>query len=231
MAERPVGVLHLILVGLPDESGPLDQLSDHVVGGFVGGPSCLEGHAAAARGRSVSYGVGVRDLRVDVFHGDAEDLRELLGHGGARAADIDRALDQAHRAVVEHVCDGAGHAGVVAAEAHPDASSPVPALERGLVVGMLLDRLHRLLGADAEVHNSVGSPRALDGCVHEPQVHGVEVEGTCDIVDRRLYRVGYYRRSRGPVGLCLGLVVNDVVGVDANVLDVVRSEHGGACAA
>ncbi len=107
VSERTVIVPDVSNVRLPDLSRPLDELSLHVVRRLVRSIAGLEGDAAPAGVGRVADGVGVADLRHDVLDGDAQHLGELLRDGSARAADVDRTLDEADLAVGLHVCDDA----------------------------------------------------------------------------------------------------------------------------
>ena len=97
--ELAVDVFHLVLIHLPEDGGPLDQLALHVPGSFVGGYPRFEGHAAPSRKGGEAYGIGVPHDGVHVFDRYAQDLGQLLGDGHTAAPDIDRPLHQVDGAV------------------------------------------------------------------------------------------------------------------------------------
>ena len=108
MLHSPVLVPDLIGGDVPYHGSALGKLRDDVAGGLVSGPAGLEGDAASPGVGREADGVGVSDAGVHVLDGYAEHLGKLLRYDRPGAADIDRALDEAHGAVVQHVGDDAG---------------------------------------------------------------------------------------------------------------------------
>ena len=97
MLEHTVLKFHLFGFHLPDAGRAGNHLLSDVLSRSVSGETGLEGHAAAAGVRREADAVGIADLRVDVLNGDAEHLGQLLGNGGAGAADIRANLRSALR--------------------------------------------------------------------------------------------------------------------------------------
>ena len=220
-----VAVAHLVALDLPDRGGALLQLAADVHRRLVGGPAGGEGGAAAAGVAGEADRVRVRRHRgVHVRGLEAERLRERHRERRPLPADVDRAGDEADRAVGVDVGVGAGLVAAVEPEAHRDAASAVLALQLGAVVLAVADLLHHLFRADRAEGGAVRAARALDSAVHEPQVHRVQLEPRGQLVQQRLDRELRGRRAGRAVGGDLRLVQHDVPGLDELVGDVVRAE-------
>ena len=100
MTQAAVLVLHVLRRGAPDQGGALDHLALDVLRRLVRRPAGLVRHAAAAGLRGEADRVGVYHGGVHVLRPEAEDLGELHGDSGAAPADVGRALDEAHPAVL-----------------------------------------------------------------------------------------------------------------------------------
>src|SRR5262249_46846582 len=144
------------------------------------------GDAAAAGDVGVADRVGVGDDRADVLGADAQRLGELHGDGGACAADVGGAFDQADGAVRVDAGGGAGLQADVEPEAGGDAAAAVGASERRGVVRVPLRRLRGLDHADSRVDRPVGAARALTGAVSDAEVQRVNLQPLADLVHDRL---------------------------------------------
>ncbi len=188
-----------------------------------------EGGAAAAGDVVVADRVGADDLRMHILGGDAQRLGQLHGDGGAAAADVGRAFDQADGAVGVDAGRDARLAAPVEPEAGGHAAPAVGAFQRRAVVRVILDGLQRLDIADQRQGRAVGTPVALLDRVDQAEVDRVDAQLLGQFVDHRLGRKGGVGAARRAVGRRLGLVDEHVVAVDLHVVELVRGQdHAGA---
>ena len=90
---------------------------------------------------------------------------------------------------------------------------------------MVPERFEHLHESDPRECRPVHLSRALFGGVQQPELNGVDAELLGYLVDHGLGRELGVRRAGCAVCRRLGLVENDVVGVDDGVRDVVRREY------
>ena len=229
----PVGqdalvVFHILRRHVPDTGGPFDHLLLDVLGGVVAGGAHLEGDAAATGAGAVADGIGVHHRRLDRLHRDAQHLGNLHRHGGPRAADVRRTLDEADGAVRVHAGDGAGRAGAVEPRAGGHAATPVRAGERLRQVRVLLRRLQGFHESNLAEDRAGGLAAALLGRVAQPELHRVHAQLLADFVDDRLGGKGCGGRTRGAVGRRLLGVDHHVDALDEAVGHFVGGQHGAA---
>src|SRR5581483_5902651 len=153
--------------------------------------------------------------------------RETGGEGGAAAAGY---VGMADRIGVDDHAGGAvgvdidhrrGLEADVEPEARGDAATAVFALQLGLVVRAVLDRLDRLDKSDALVRRPRGLRRAFLGAIHDPYVARVDAALLRELVDYRLRSERRVGRARRAIGRGLGPVNDHVVSVDHQVGDIV----------
>ena len=221
-----VGVL-----GFEEDGGALGHLALHVLGGGDGGDAGREGGAAAAGHARPADGVGIADGGLDLIDGEAERLGGLHGEHGAHPADIDGSGDERDGAVGVNGDGGGGLVAAVEPEAHGDAASAVRTLDGGGEVGVVDDGVLNLDAADGGEGHAVGHAVAFLGGVLEAEVHGLHADLLGELVDDALDGEGGLRGAGGAVGADLGLVDDDIVAIDDEVLDVVGGEGGGGAGA
>ena len=118
-------------------------------------------HAAAAGAAGETNRAGVRDGGIDVLSPQPQGLGDDHGHGGAAAANVNRAFGEVDRAIV---VDGNGsrrHAAAVEPKTTSHAAPPIRTFELAVVVLRILGSLHGFLAADLPVHRAVGAARPL----------------------------------------------------------------------
>ena len=143
---------------------------------------------------------------------DAQRLGQLHGDAGARAADVGRAFDQRHGAVVVDAGRAARCAADVEPEAAGDAAAAVLARPAATSSGRCSCAASRHFDeADARIDGAVDAARPLLGGVLQPELDRVDAELLGQLVDDLLAGERRLRRAGRAVGLRLGLVVADVV--------------------
>src|SRR2546421_183432 len=78
--------------------------------------------------------------------------------------------------------------------------------------------------ADAGIHGTINAPGAFLGRVLQAEFYRVDLELFGQLVDDLLGGKGRLRGARGPIGLRVRLVVDDVVGFDPRVRQVVAAK-------
>ena len=128
---------------------------------------------------------------------------ELLGrhqaHGGARAADIDRADGDDRGAVEIDVDRRAGLAAEIEPESAGHAASLV-LLERRLHMRMVLRRFECRADADRPIGRPIGRLGALLGGVLDAEIDRIHADLLGDLVDDAFDREGRHGRRRRAVG-------------------------------
>src|SRR5262249_50755840 len=137
-----VVVLHFIRFDFPYVGNAFAHLPLDVYGRFVGSPAGGVGDAAAAGYVGVADGVGIGAAGAHVFGAKAERFGKLHGDGGAGAADVGRAFDQAHGAIAVDAGGNGGFEADVEPEARADAAAT---LEAGIRARRQRCRVMRML--------------------------------------------------------------------------------------
>ena len=118
-------------------------------------------HAAAASAAGEANRASVRDRGIDVLGLQPQGLGDDHRHGGAAAADVNRAFGEVDRTVVVDGNGGRRHTAAVEPKAPGHAASPIGAFELGVVVLRVLGGLHGFFAADLPVHRAIGAARSL----------------------------------------------------------------------
>ena len=162
-----------VRLDLPETRGPRGHLPVYILRGLDRRQARGKRRAAAARHRSVTDRVGIRDRGPDVFRRNPQHLGGLHGDGRAGSANIRGALHKIHRAVGVDTDAAAGLQADVEPEAHGDAAPAVRSVQGGAVVWMILHRFQHFRAADAPVLGPVGAAGPLPRGVLEAEVDGV----------------------------------------------------------
>ena len=223
-------VFHQSGVDVPDAGGALDELVADVQRRFVAGPAGLEGDAAAAGHGGVPDRVGVAHRRAHVLSGDAQDLGQLHGNCGARAADVGRPFDQADSAVRVDAGYGAGRAAGVepVTRCHAPAPEGAPTcvlFQRSAPVLVVFGRLQSLDVANLAKDRASEATGALLGAVEQAELQGVHPDLLADFVQHRFDGKGRRRSAWGAVGGGLWLIVHHVEAFEPSVGYVVGAGH------
>ena len=231
-----LGAHRLGMASFPGDVGDRDfphlgrTLLQHLDGVAGGENACHRGRegAAAAVGHVVmAERAGVGDDRLHLRVGDAQLLGDAQRQRGARAADIDRADGERHRAVDADIDVGAG----LAAEVEPEAAGHAAALvgaERGTHVRMVLGGFQRRSDADRSVDRAIGRLGALLRRVLDAEGDRVHAELLGDLVHHAFDREGGGGGRGGAVGGRLRTVHQHFVAARPDILEVIagKRRHG-----
>ena len=86
--DHAVGIRHLLDRHAPGFGSALAHLAFDLLGGRIGGPARLEGHATAPGDGRKAHGIRVPHFRMDLLEGDTQGLGHLLRDRSPGAADI-----------------------------------------------------------------------------------------------------------------------------------------------
>ncbi|CUV02581.1 hypothetical protein MGWOODY_Clf2863 [hydrothermal vent metagenome] len=223
--ELAFGPVHIVFGDVPDKSGPLLELSQHVLGRFVASPTSLVSRTAPGGESRESDRIGVADGGVNIHDRDAQYFSHMHGHGGPATGQVRRTFNQADRPVLVQVQHRGRWSGYVGAHRSGHPSTPIWDVEWRLIMRVVLGRLQSLQETYSAEILTRDSSSTLFRSVQQSELHRIHGQFLTQFVDQGLSSESGGRASRCPVGRALGFVDDHVVGFHPYILDVVRAEH------
>ena len=224
MLEHPINQVDVVYGHLPDGGSPFNHLVFDVLGTLVSRPTGGEGDAAASGEEGVTHRIGVGHSGVNVFGGNAQDLRRLHGYGDSSSPDVGGTFHQTDGPVGIDADGATGLETDVEPEAGGHPAAPVWSFQGSLVLFGVAGRFQNFNVADTWEHRAVHPPGSLLGGVEQPHFDGVQPQLLAYFVHHRFASESGVGGGRRPVGSGLGLVHHDVVAIDPHVFYVVGSE-------